>query len=87
MDDEYASFMAELGGGEPPPAPPSVDAAALASQAPWARPESDGGIGGAGKGAFPPGPPPPGPRPPAPWATPQGGMPPRPPPAPWAAPH
>lgn len=79
MDDEYASFMAELGGGDPPH-PPAVDASVLASQAPWAKPESDGGIGG-GMGNRPP-PAALGPRPPAPWANPQGGMPPRPPPAP-----
>lgn len=31
MDDEYASFMAELGGGGPP-APPKIDSAELAAQ-------------------------------------------------------
>ena len=31
MDDEYASFMAELGGGGPP-GPPKIDSAELAAQ-------------------------------------------------------
>ena len=76
MDDEYASFMAELSGapgGEGPPPPPKVDGAELASQAPWSKPESEGGIGGPGRTPLPPGAPPPHPPP---WGAPP--MPPRP---------
>ena len=32
MDDEYASFMAELGGGGGPPGPLKIDSAELAAQ-------------------------------------------------------
>jgi len=47
MDDEYANFMAELGGSmsSAPPALAPIDNVTLAQAAPWARPEADGGIG------------------------------------------
>jgi len=71
MDDEYASFMAELGGEPADNATSKVDAAALAASAPWAKADSDAGV--ASRNA--PRPPPSGPRADAPL----GPMPPRPP--------
>lgn len=89
MDDEYASFMAELGGGGPP-GPPKIDSAELAAQAPWSKSEAEGGIG-SGLRAPPPLPPgarPPPPRPPYGAPPPWGGPPPRfgGPPPPWGHP-
>ena len=74
MDDEYANFMAELGGGGGEGGGPPPPASAPAP--PWARPESEGGIGSGMRGHA---------APPPPWAAPGGGLPPPPsmlPPAP-----
>ena len=48
MDDEYANFMAELGGGGGEGGGPPPPASAPAP--PWARPESEGGIGSGMRG-------------------------------------
>ena len=64
MDDEYANFMAELGGqpvqvskggviSERPRAH-AIDRDAVLAAAPWMRPESEGGIGGFGVRGLPP---------------------------------
>ena len=75
MDDEYASFMAELGGGG---GPPKIDSAELAAQAPWSKSEAEGGIGsGRAPPPLPPGARPPPPRPPYGAPPPWGGPPPR----------
>ena len=86
MDDEYASFMAELGGGG---GPPKIDSAELAAQAPWSKSEAEGGIGsGRAPPPLPPGARPPPPRPPYGAPPPWGGPPPRfgGPPPPWGHP-